>query len=240
MVLDADILLSFVFDLVSGLVGGDWMPILSVFLISHELVSKEACTNGKDTGSGCTGGIGGLFFGLHALSTLLVELIHVGPALHGLALHLSRLTMVVASGNAMTDDSHVELASVFATGAEEFKETVHLAAWRIEDLVQWDGGETNNGISHLLIVQYLDKKLRFIVITHVEGLVPIGGLARVLLDLSLLECPGVSEIESELAVWIVLSKALNILKLLGRMNNDGKSWLVASESHFEKKKGVLN
>lgn len=206
--------------------GGALSLLLALFLlliIVDELVGQKSSSNGQETSKGGSSDIGGHLLVGKGLDTLLMLDRDVRGALDRLAGRVDRGS--VLARDVVGNQGQVNLALGLAAGGVDIKDTVERAARSVDDLVDGDGGKGDDGVGGGLLVHNLDIELGFAGENKREGLVPGGGLARILVDKSLLERFGVVEVGREPNIGILLADGLDILEVLGTVGGDGQGRL---------------
>lgn len=114
----------------------------------------------------------------------------------------------VLPGDVMSGQGEGDLAVLLAVGCVDREDGVEVSTGGMDDLVDRDGGKGNDGVGSGLLIHDLDEEVLLAVERDVEGLVPDGVLASILVDEGLLEGLGVLEIEGEAQVGVLLAKGL--------------------------------
>lgn len=199
------------------------LGLLLLLIVVNELVGQESSADGQETSKGGSSDISSLLLVGEGLDALLVSLIDMRGALDGLATRLDKGG--VLAGDVVGSQGQVDLTLGFAAGGVDFKDTVEGSAGGMDDLVDGDGGKGNDGVGGGLLIHDLDKELWLAGEGEGERLVPGGGLAGILVDVSLLERFGVLEVGRELNIGVLLADGLDVLEVLGTMSGDRQSGL---------------
>lgn len=196
--------------LLLGVPLGSLAGLLLAVVIVHELVGQEAGTDSQKTAkSGCAN-IGSPLLVLQRFHPALVKLGDMGSSPDRSAT-LSTVTCALA-GDVVGRQGQVDLTLLLAIRGVDIKDAVHGTAGSVDDLVDGDGRKGNDSIGSGLLVHDLDVELGLALQREVEGLVPDGVLAGVLVDKSLLERLYIVEVERELDIGILLAKGLEAIK----------------------------
>lgn len=180
--------------------------LLCVVVIIVQLVNQQSSTKGKQPTSDSESGIHSLLLVLQRLGPLQVDIDNSRNTILSI-LTRSMITRVL-SGNIMSGQGEGDLTVLLAVGCVDREDGVEVSTGGMDDLVEGDGGEGNDGIGSVLLVHDLDEEVLLAVKRDIERLVPDRVLAGILVDEGLLEGLGVLEVEGEAEVGVLLAKGL--------------------------------
>ena len=108
----------------------------------------------------------------------------------------------------MSGQGQINFTILFAVRGVHREDGVEVPTGSMDDLVERDGCKGDDGVGGVFFIHDLDEEVLLAIEGGVEGLIPDGVLAGVLVDESLLERLGVLEVESEAEVRVLLAKGL--------------------------------
>lgn len=184
------------------------LGLLFLVVVVVHLVCEKSGTKGEQTTGDSEAGISSLLLVLQRLNPLQMNIHNSRDTKPGILLTACSMVARVLAGDVMSCQGQSNFTVLFAVRSVDREDGVEVSTGGMDDLVEGDGCKGNDGVGSIFFIHDLDEEVLLAIERGVEGLVPDGVLAGVLVDEGLLEGLGVFKVKGEAEVRVLLAKGL--------------------------------